>query len=150
MTKEGAVHIDFTGVSTEMEAVPPNYYHATVFEASVGPSKSSGQPTLFLQFSISEGEYAGRRLFDNPSLQPQSLWRVKRTLIALGYDAVADLEGAIELVPADLIGLPCVLAVEADVYQGQPRARVTRVLPEDADIPEALDLGLGVSDDIPF
>ena len=126
--------IDFSGV-TEFKAIPEGTYPC-VFSAFkyVEQAKSSGQPYIELNFTVSEGEHAGRKLYRNYSLQPQSLWAIKNTLITLGVapEAFAD-EGGVEI--SDLcneaIGATCAVQVKVHEYQGADRNDVTRVLAKD-------------------
>lgn len=135
MSEEGAIHIDLTGVSVGFEPVEPGYYGAVIYSVTSKTSKRSGQPMLEFLFNITEpASAAGRRLFANYSLQKQALWKLKGTLEAL--DTGMDLEGPIDVVPGDLVGLPCVLAIELDeTPDGTPVNRVTRVMPAGSFVP---------------
>jgi len=145
--EEGAIRIDLTGVSVGFEPVEAGYYAATVYNVRQKLSKASQQPMLEVQFSITEpAEFAGRRLFTNYSLQPQALWKLKGFLQALPTGQ--DLDGAIDLSPEDLMGLPCVLVVAVgESPDGSPNNSVTRVLPDDGSVAigagteEGFDLG---------
>jgi hypothetical protein len=71
------------------------------------------------------------------SLQPQSLWRVKRLLVALGIDVP---EGPFELDEQDLVGLECVARVtQVPHYSDKSRKvnDITDILSADGDEVEA-------------
>jgi len=135
VANEGAIRIDLTGVSTGFEPIEAGYYPATIFSVEQKLSKASNKPMLVVQFSITAPpEAVGRRLYANYSLQPQALFKLKGMLEVL--DMGMDLEGAVNLQPTDLMGLPCVLAVAIDeTPDGKPVNRITRVLSEDENVP---------------
>lgn len=72
-------------VKSGFDAIPPNEYEATIFgRPEARPSANSGQPTLYLVYKIREGEFKGRQLFGNFSLQDGSAWRLQEVLGRLG------------------------------------------------------------------
>lgn len=62
------------------ETVPKGVYGVTVESCEYGPSQSSGQPMWSLQLVINEGQYEGRKLFDNLSFSPKALPFTKKKL----------------------------------------------------------------------
>ena len=120
------ININMTGVKTAPTPLPPGYYQAEVVQCEVKQSQA-GHPYVSWGFSITEGEYAGRKAWHNSSLQSQSLWSFKKTLIALGFPK-GDLEGEIQFEPTAVLQLPCTLVVVEDEWQGVTKSRVDKVL----------------------
>ncbi len=109
------IKLNLADVQTELTAVPAGNYAVTVSSVQETLSKSSNKPMLAVKLRIEEPEdQAGRILFDNFSLQPQALWKLKRWLLALGYaeDEIAEFE----LDPEELVGLDCVAAVIVEPF----------------------------------
>lgn len=123
----GTLTLDFTGVQTEFEPLPVGTYNAVVAEIEHVPhSAKSNEPYLKWVFEITDEGYSGRKLFHNTSLQPAALWKLGKTLEALGVD-VPQAEFQLDL--RALLGLPCQLAVSVRVHQGKNRNDITDVLP---------------------
>lgn len=122
--------IDFTGVKEGFEIIPEGKYPATLEKWEYFPTaKSSGEPYVALTFHIIEGEFEGRKLWRNYSLQKQSLWAIKRTAVRLGSDPDM-LNGPLDLddfLP-DLVGAPCVVDVGIHPYNDEDRNDVKDVL----------------------
>lgn len=142
--------VDLGGVSTELEALPPGMYLATVSDMSKFLSKASNQPTVKWEFTVQEPEEAaGRKLFYNTSLQRHALFSFKRLLRELGFDEDA-LETEIRLTKADVEGMDCVLVVETDVYDERTRNKVVQVLSPDTPLEQPDDSDDIDVDEIPF
>jgi len=93
------IPIDLTTVEDkDFEPIPAGNYVVRVLEAT---EKSSAKGKYIkLTLEVTEGEYAGRKLFHNLSELPQSLWNLKRFLDAAGVEygeegfATEDIQGA--------------------------------------------------------
>ena len=122
------LRVDFTNVESGFEPIPEGEYEATVYSCEVKTGQTSGQPYLNWQFKLQGGEFDGRRVFYITSLQPQSLWNLKKLLIALGYNA-EDLKGSLDLEPimAEVPGIECVVVIGHEEYNGETRDRVLDV-----------------------
>lgn len=120
--------VDFTGVSTGYDAVPEDEYQAAFTSYRIENAKASGQPMVVLEFAVTEGEYAGRKFWQNHSLQPQALFALKGTMLALGCDEET-LEGPLELEDEldDLIGSDVRLEVGQNEYEGKMRNRIEKI-----------------------
>lgn len=128
--------VDFSGVSTSFEVLEEGLYPGKLADFKyVAVSKSSGKPYYQLEFDITEPE--GRKAWRNYSLQPQSLFAIKRALIILGADE-DDLEGEIDLdeVLPQLIGADCTLAlvIDNEYDPDEPRNKVAKILPAGAGV----------------
>ena len=122
------LRVDFTNVESGFEPIPEGEYEATVYSCEVKTGQTSGQPYLNWQFKLQGGEFDGRRVFYTTSLQPQSLWNLKKLLIALGYNS-EDLKGSLDLEPimAEVPGIECVVVIGHEEYNGETRDRVLEV-----------------------
>jgi len=127
------IRMDLTGVEAggDFEPIPNGAYPCTVFDVEQRTGKDSGQPYLSVQFKVQGGEYDGRRLWSNYSLQQQSLWAIKGLLITLGWSE-EQLAGQFEFEPTELMGKACVVVATVGDYQGKATNNVDRVLPADA------------------
>jgi hypothetical protein len=112
------INLDFSEVQS-FEAIPDGKYVATIEKVEEKTSQAGNQ-MLNVTFAIADGEYAGRKIFDNYVLTPKSLWRLKQLLSSLGVDA----SGAVDLDPTDLIGRAVIIDVNSEEYNGQTRNRI--------------------------
>lgn len=121
--------VDWSQVE-DFKPLPSGIYQCRLsgwkFEAA---AKSSGQPFYALEFTVDEGEYQNRKLFRNQSLQPNSLWALKQTLMRLGAKETdfADDKDLDEVV-ASVVGNECRLDVDQREYEGTMRNNVKSVL----------------------
>lgn len=120
--------IDFSNVQSGFELMPEGTYEAALTGFNIAPSKSSGQPTVTLEFTVQEGDYTGRKLWQAHSLQPHALFALKRTLIALGVPE-DELEGAIEVEDTleQLTGEMVRLDVGHRTYEGETYSNITKI-----------------------
>lgn len=119
-SRESSVNIDLSGVEVSRKVIPEGTYLVVVNEAKMGKSKED-KPKVAFEFEVSEGPNKGFKLFENCSLQPQALFKLKSILMALGVDIP---DGAFDLNLKDLIGLTCEVEVGHEVYEGKKRARI--------------------------
>ncbi|MBT9137064.1 MAG: hypothetical protein DDT34_02150 [Firmicutes bacterium] len=128
------IPVSFEGVETRsFEPLPVARYSCKVTALDyVAESARSGEPSLAWQFTVQGGEYDGRIAFLNTSLQPQSLWSTMRILIALGLaeEEVRSREWDFEdpEVIDLLLGNDCDVVIGHQMYEGEKRQRVRRVL----------------------
>lgn len=132
-------HVDLTGVEVrDFEPVPVGRYLGKVDDLVYHEkSKRSQQPKIQLTGTLVEGledsckDYdpaENRKWFYEVSLQEQSLWNLKRTLIALG-DAPEDLEGELDIDKSEYIGRECIVVIGHEEYEGINRQRTRRLEP---------------------
>lgn len=71
----------------EFEPLPNGMYEArlTGFEESDGAGPS-GYPYFNLEWTVDDGEFQGRKVWNTLSLSPKALFMGKRVLLALGAD----------------------------------------------------------------
>ena len=113
--------ISFKGVETEFTPIPEGSYDAVLKKAEILIGKTSGQPYVKCEYAVKNEEYAGRKLWLNRSLQPQSLWAIKKDLITMGIDTdrLEDEDADIEEILSDAIGAQVTLKVRVKEYQGK-------------------------------
>lgn len=128
------MRINFSGVA-DLKPVPAGTYKATLTERKlVAESKASKKPFMQLTFTIQDDDFQGRKLWTNLSLQEQSFWRVKQTLVRLGYDQEAleaDEEIDVEEAFQELVGAECALVVAIEQYNNEDRNQVKQILEPD-------------------
>lgn len=94
-----ATKVNFANVQTSYTPREAGDYEGLLIGHKVGTS-AQGMPTCSLEFT--EVDNPNKHMFANYSLQPQSLWAIKRDLIRLGAkveamnDEDADLDKIIE------------------------------------------------------
>lgn len=122
--------IDFSNVQG-LEPIPAGTYEAEVVEAKEGVSRTEN-PKIDLRWKILGGSQDGRVVFDTLAFSPNALWRVKNTLLGLGFSK--DFTG--DVTPEDLIGRSATIMVtietsdQIDPETGEPyppRNRISKV-----------------------
>lgn len=125
-----SVNVDLSGVEASRKVIPEGTYGVVVNEATQKDSRD-GNPMIVFEFEVSEGTHKGAKLYENCSLQPQALFKLKSVLLALGMDIP---NKAFDLNLKDLIGLTCEVEVGHEVYEGKKRARILQYNdPEDTE-----------------
>lgn len=136
-----SVNVDLSGVETSRKAIPEGTYEVVVNEATQKDSRD-GNPMIAFEFEVAEGAHKGAKLYENCSLQPQALFKLKSVLLALGMNIP---NKAFDLNLRDLVGLTCEVEVGHEVYEGKKRARILQyndpeeVQDEDSDEEETDD-----------
>ena len=121
---KNGVTVDLTGVETGVKAIPEGRYTVKVAEAELAESQS-GNPMLKITFEVVEGKKKGAKLFENCSLQPQALFKLKALLLALDYEIP---EGAFDLDVDELIDMECDVEVAHETYEGKKRSRIVEYI----------------------
>ncbi len=119
--------VDGSAITT-FEPIEPGTYEAQLSEAELVVKSPPGYYKC--TYTVTEsGEFEGRKAFTNLSIKPQSLWRFKRDMMALGADE-ADFEGEFDTDPIieGAVGEPCRIKVSVEDYEGRPQNRIDVVL----------------------
>lgn len=130
--RKSGVEVDFGGVeSGGGRPCRDGRYKAYPTSCELKESES-GNEYLKFKWKITSGPDKGAIVYDNCSLQPQALWRLK-TLLEVWGEEVPD--GAMELDPDDLTGEDKEIVVEIvnEKYQGKDQARITGFGGEESD-----------------
>jgi len=82
--------IDFSGVP-DYEPIAPGTYEATFTGHKFRKARDGASNICAMEFTITEDDpdVHGRKVFRNQSMKPESLWALKRAMLALGTDADA-------------------------------------------------------------
>lgn len=116
------VKVDFAGVeSGGGRKVPDGNYTAEVVKIEEKESEK-GSPYLKWQWKITSKECRGASLWDNTSLQPQALWRLRGLLECLGEEIP---EGSMDIDLEEYVGKEARLEVTNEKYNGKDQPRVT-------------------------
>ncbi|UOF76989.1 hypothetical protein [Caudoviricetes sp.] len=126
-TKKAGIAVDFS--DTESQAsLPEGDFLFEVDEVEQKTSENSGNDYLSITFKVAEGEFKGKKVWHNCSLQPQALFNLRGVLEALGFEVP---QGVMELDPADMIGETCGGTVQLEVYEGKKRPRIVEFFSAD-------------------
>lgn len=126
----GALTVDLANVQElKFEAIPKGIYKAEVDSVDFGNSKSSGSPMFTLQIKITEGDWAGRKLYFYCSFSPKALPGTKTALMRLKPD-LFDKPFQPQMIAnsGELIGAPCRIKVDLEDYQGEKRSKIAALM----------------------
>ena len=118
--ESSSVNLDLSGVEVSRRAIPEGTYAVVVNKAELTKSRE-GNNMIKMEFEVTEGPHKGAKLFENCSLQPQALFKLKSVMLALGMNIP---EGSFDLDTNDLVGLNCEVEVGHETYEGKKRARI--------------------------
>jgi len=127
--KRADITVDFTGVEGGGggRLVPEGEHVLEVVEVVEKMSRDDN-PYLGWKWKVHSGDYKGSVVYDNTSLQPQALWRLKGLLEAMEVD-VADGKQGLNF--GELKGRTCRVEIAHETYQGKDKARISAfILPE--------------------
>lgn len=119
------VKVDF-GQTSNSGLIERGIYQVKIAGAAAKTSNNSGQPMVVFTLEILDGEFAGRRLYLNNSLQPHALFGFRKTLEALGVKVPTS---SMQVDLKKLIGAQMNVEVGQEEYQGQLKAKVLDVAP---------------------
>ena len=127
--------VDFGQVEdTAFEVLPKGMYPCTIAECDFTYSQSAGNPMWTLQLEVSEGEFAGRKLFNHLvfkgaglGITKQNLGRIRPDLLETPFDP------SDEEVIATMLGLAVKARVQVRKWEGQDRNNVQGLFPGDGD-----------------
>ncbi len=129
----GGTSLDFTDVGEGFEPLPIGWYNARVSEVAEGVSKNNNAKVDFTFDILAPAANKNRKAWFTLSLLPQSLWRVKAALIALGIPK-GDLSGQVDINWDSFLGIECSLRISHEVFEDKPRQRTDELAPfKDAD-----------------
>lgn len=135
------VKVDLSGV--ESRKVPEEgIYNVKVESVEETESNNSGKPLLKWVFVITDGEFKGMKLFENTSLQPQALFKLKNVLEGLGVDIP---NKAFDIDLSEMIGLTASVDVVNEKFEGNKKAVIAEYIvdgdedEEDSDVEELIE-----------
>ncbi len=124
------ISVDFTGVEAGGgRLLPEDTYQFEVEEVEEKEGEDSGQPYLAFTLKVTEGDYEGTKAWDNFSLQPQALWKLRGFMEAAGLETT---DGPMEIDPEEFVGLIVTGAVIHEDYKGRQKHRIDGYQADDA------------------
>jgi len=125
------IALNLGGVGTAPEPMQPGSYPCEISTAEIALGKEPPHnPFIKLTMSVlNPEEYASRKLFTNLMLMSQSLWRLKKTLLSIGFaqEEVEDPALTPKVICESLIGVQVAAHVVTRMYQGSPTDSVTGI-----------------------
>lgn len=126
--KRDTVKVDFTGVSSEGggRLLDEGKYTFEVKEAELTEAESSGKDMIALTLEVVEDadgndDFAGTKAWDNLSLQPQALWKLRQFMEAAGLETE---DGEMDIDPSEFEGLVVVANIIHEEYRGRTKHRI--------------------------
>lgn len=119
--KGRTVSVDFEGVEAGGRSCPDGTYEAEITSVTEEES-SAGNDMLVAKWKVLSGKGKGAVIWDNLSLTPQALWRLKGLLEALEIEVP---DGAMDLDIEDLVGKTATIEITNETYEGKQRPRIT-------------------------
>jgi hypothetical protein len=134
--------VDLSGVKAGgFDPFPAGTYILALVEyehKETGPnSKQPGSPMISAQFGVQEGEYEGRRVFNNFTFGEKALPILKSYLLSIGLTE-EQLDGELDIDPEEWIGKPFKARVrirKSEEYGDQNQ--ISRYMAADAEDAEA-------------
>jgi len=119
------VNVNFEGVEARV-LLPEGVYDAKVEEVKM--EENNGRPYLAWKFKTmdDDSKFDNKPLYNNTSLQPQSLWVLANLLETLGVERP---DGPMDLDLTELVDLELQLFVEHEEYEGKTLSKVVDFAP---------------------
>lgn len=129
MAKKGtSIKVNFDEVASSDFSIPNGNYVLQVTGVEKKKSESSGNDYLAWEFKITEGKHKGKKVWDNTSLQPQALWRLRGLMEAMQMEIE---DGEFELDLDDFEGETLGVVIENEKYNGKDKARIVSFMTVD-------------------
>jgi hypothetical protein len=127
----GSLVVDLSNVQeAKFELIPKGFHNAIIDSWDFGPSKNSGQPTFQVVYSLPDFGEGKAKVFDNFSFSQKALPFTKAKLAAFAPELVNGKFDPQKIAESGvMIGRPVRLQITHQDYEGEPRARVSKVLP---------------------
>ncbi len=121
--KRSDVTVDFSGVESGGRAVPDGEYLIECLSVEEKESQE-GNAYLAWKWKVADGAYKGATVYDNTSLKPTALWRLKSLLECLGEEV----DGKFGLNLGSYKGRTTLAVIANETYQGKQKPRITDFL----------------------
>ena len=142
--------VDFSGVeSGGGRALPDGEYLLKVVEVEVKDAQNGGQYLAF-KYKVANGPMSGAMVWDNTSLKPQALWRLRSLLECFN---MSPSDGKMDLDLAKMVGKTVFVEVANEEYQGKKKPRIANLIAGGApNTPAAAPApaGIRVHDEVKF
>lgn len=128
------ISVDFSGVeSGGGRKIPDGEYLLKVVEVEVKEAQSGGQYLAF-KYKVANGPFAGATVWDNTSLKPQALWRLRTLLECFGMNPG---DGKMDLDLPKMVGKTVFVEIANETYQGKEKPRVANLIAGGQETPKA-------------
>ena len=97
-----------------IQPIPAGAYNTKVEVAELRDNKAGDAKLVYLEYSVQDEPYVGRKLFDRLSMKPKALWKLKRFLVA----AQVPYDGS-NFATEDILGAKVTLQVSTGTYNGK-------------------------------
>lgn len=122
--KRSDITVDFNGVeSGGGRAIPDGEYLVEVVSVEEKESQE-GNAYLAWKWKVVDGPYKGATVYDNTSLKPTALWRLKTLLECLGLEV----DGKMGINFGELKGKSLLVEIANETYQGKQKPRISNFL----------------------
>lgn len=130
-SEDDAALVDLSNVGDSgFECLPRGIYSAIVDECTYGRSQRSDNPMWTWVFEVSEGDYAGRKLFYHTPFMESTMPRVKKIVGILAPELLSTKFNPEALADESFFaGKPIRVRVDIRKYEGVNRNNVRDVLP---------------------
>ena len=108
--------------TSTFEPLPAGSYYAKIVKAELGKS-SKGNDMIKVQMEVTDGEFTGRKLFDNIMLMQESAFKMKQ------YAEVIGIESGEEIDTQDFMNRECIVLLGQREYNGQLQNDIKKVSP---------------------
>lgn len=120
------ISVDFTGVTTEGggRLLPEGQYQLELKEIEQKEGESSGEPYLEFTFEVvnnDDDSLNGTKAWDNLSLQPKALWKLRQFMEAGGHPTE---DGPMDVDPDALIGTVVTVDIIHEDYKNKTKHRI--------------------------
>lgn len=119
--KKAGWKVDFTGVESGGKVLSEGRHLLQVDSIEEKEGESSGEPYLAVKFKVVSDKGSGTPVYDNFSLQPQSLWKLRGMLESMGVEV----DGEFEFTADDLADHTVGAEVVHEEYQGKVKNRIS-------------------------
>ncbi len=119
--KKAGWKVDFTGVESGGKVLSEGRHLLQVESIEEKEGSDSGEPYLAFKFKVVSDKGSGTPVYDNFSLQPQSLWKLRGMLESMGVEV----DGEFEFTPDDLADHTVGAEVVHEEYQGKVKNRIS-------------------------
>jgi len=121
--KGNTLTVNFDGVEAggAGRLLPEGPIQMEVEEAEIETGESSGKEYVKLTLKVPEGEFEGTKAWDNLSVQPQALWKMRGFMEAAGLETRDE---EMEIDPNDFVGCIVMVDIIHEEYQGKTKHRV--------------------------
>lgn len=129
--KKDSISVDFEGVEAGGRSLPDGFY--PMYPSKITEEESSeGNDYLSFTWKVLEGKFKGTVSYDNVSLQPQALWKLRQILEAMGQEVP---DGPMDIVLEEITGEEnaCMLEIVNEEYDGQDRPKPRGYMPLDGE-----------------